>query len=331
MNTIDFFFRDNQYQIPNAWELLSQDQYIGIITDLSLMAAGQIPPIVVATNHVCRCMGWDIYKLSKDLLSESDLTYANLTWLAQQVSFIFSIQYPDHDAVLEGLSPKERQLCKKIPPERLTSLPIARYLSRLDYHFVLDLCFARQIIPTIKAGNATYAGYTIDTSFNVITCSLSALQYIEARSLIGQTDKLPLLCAILYHPGAYNTQSAHLLSRDFARLPDSLLQAVAFNFQAFNNYLFSHTHFSILTAGQPSEQSSISTGAIESLYNFSADGLGDLNTVEQMNIIQYLTIMRKKIIDAVRTMNDAKIDLPEIEKKTGLPITLISKIIHSKQ
>lgn len=71
----------------------------------------------------------------------------------------------------------------------------------------------------------------------------------------------------------------------------------------------------------------ISTGALESLYNLSSDGMGDIKTIEQINIIQYLTILRKKLIESVRNLNDMKMERTEIASKTGLPLNIINSIL----
>ena len=73
--------------------------------------------------------------------------------------------------------------------------------------------------------------------------------------------------------------------------------------------------------------SAISTGALESLYNLSSDGLGDVDTIERMNILQYLTILRKKLIDTVRSLHSAKMEKIDIAKETGLPIHIINDIL----
>ena len=75
------------------------------------------------------------------------------------------------------------------------------------------------------------------------------------------------------------------------------------------------------------QQAAISTGALESLYNLSSDGLGDVYTVERMNILQYLTILRKKLIDTVRSLHSAKMEKIDIANETGLPIYIINDIL----
>ena len=136
-----------------------------------------------------------------------------------------------------------------------------------------------------------------------------------------------MLAAILYHPGPYDSESAHTLAKSFERLSSETLQSIAFNFSSFVNYLFSKTQFRILVAGESEKKSLITTGALESLYNLSNDGLGDISTVEQMNLIKYLTILRKKLIEAVQSMGSAEMPVVDIAKNTGLPISLIKQII----
>ena len=65
----------------------------------------------------------------------------------------------------------------------------------------------------------------------------------------------------------------------------------------------------------------------ESLYNLSADGLGDVDVIEQMPVIKYLTILRKKLIESVTAMNEVGLDLVEISDKTGLSIKMIKMIL----
>lgn len=113
--------------------------------------------------------------------------------------------------------------------------------------------------------------------FNRLTCSLTALQFIEARGLLGcPKEQLPLLAAILYYPDRYSSAGAHKLAQKFTGLPMDELIPIAFNFQAFINYLFTKTEFKLLTELEETKVSAISTGALESLYNLSSDGFGDI-------------------------------------------------------
>lgn len=320
--TIDFIAKGTQYSIPNSWEGITPYLFQSLIHDIGLMAKGKLSVAMVRVNYVCRVMGWKLKKIK-----DSD-GWANLAWLAEQVTFPFTIVYPDNDAALQDLDSETRKLCKRIPPHRLTGITIARYLTKLPYNYAADSCFCKQLIPAIYLDDESYSAYKIDTSFNRLTCSLTALQFIEARSLIGGSlEQLPLLVAILYYPDRYSSDGAHSLAHKFVKLPVDELTAIAFNFQAFVNYLFTKTEFKLLTEAQGTKVSAISTGALESLYNLSSDGLGDVDTVERMNILQYLTILRKKLIDTVRSLHSAKMEKIDIAKETGLPIHIINDIL----
>lgn len=321
--TIDFIAKGTQYSIPNSWEGITPYLFQSLIHDIGLMAKGKLSVAMVRVNYVCRVMGWKLKKIK-----DSD-GWANLAWLAEQVTFPFTIVYPDNDAALQDLDSDTRKLCKRIPPHRLTGITIARYLSKLPYNYAVDSCFCKQMIPVIRFNDEElYSAYTIDTSFNRLTCSLTALQFIEARSLIGGSlEQLPLLAAILYYPDRYSSDGAHSLAHKFVKLPVDELTAIAFNFQAFVNYLFTKTEFKLLTEAKNTKVSAISTGALESLYNLSSDGLGDVDTIERMNILQYLTILRKKLIDTVRSLHYAKMEKIDIAKETGLPIHIINDIL----
>lgn len=318
---IEFMVHGDMYFIPNSWDQIDGFLFIRLIHDFNRMVKGELSPAMVRVNYVCNVMGWKPKRIKEDACD-------NLAFLAEQVTFPFVIMYPDDDMALNDLEPELRKLCKRVSPERLSGLSIARYLSRLEYRYAFDCSFCKQMISSVELDDEIYIGYTIDTSFNRLTCSLTALQYIEARALIGApVETLPLLAAILYHPGTYSSESAHRLATDFAHLSEEHLQAIAFNFQAFNNFLFTQTEFSLLTAARDGKHSPISTGALESLYNLSNDGLGDITAVERMNIIKYLTILRKKIIETVRSMHSMKVEKTDIEKETGLPIHIINQIL----
>lgn len=220
------------------------------------------------------------------------------------------------------------ELCRRVDPFRL-NIPIARVLRRLEYQYVVDLCFCAQLIPSVRIKERTFQGYQVRKDYGTLTCSLTALQYIEARSLIEQGETaLPLMAAILYYPDkVYNSERAHALAAEFASLPLEMLTAIYFNFQAFNNYLFNKTAFSLLTKFKLKPERPITTEASDALYDLSKDGLGDARQIEQMNLLTYLKVLRKKTIDAVRDMNGFGWDKVKISEEVGLPISIIDKII----
>lgn len=319
---IRFIVKGTEYSIPNCWEEVHPANFVKLLQDVELMASGRLSVGMVRVRYVCNCMGWKLKNF------HSPEAVQNLAWIAEQVTFPFLIQYPDNDAALQDMDAETRKLCKRIDPYRLKGVGISRYLQRLPYKYVLDSCFCAQLVPVIEANGELYPAYKINTAFGNLTCSLNALQFIEARKVAaGHPDLLPLLAAILYYPDTYSSEGAQRLALEFANLPGELLQAVAFNFRAFVNFLFTNTEYRLLTAVSSDHAPAISTGALESLYNLSADGFGTADDVERMNLLQYLTIIRKKLIESVRSLHATKMQLADISKETGLPIEAIRKII----
>ena len=193
----------------------------------------------------------------------------------------------------------------------------------------VNICFLAQLIPVLKANSNIYQGYEVNTSFDTLTCSLTASQFIDAQEVIKAKEKtLPLLAAILYCPKPYLGEKAHALAKDFANVNPLVLHAIALNFQAIVAYLFTRTPFSILAQSKKNDPiPEIATGLSETLYNLSNDGLGDIEKIKQMPLIEFLTILRKKLIESVKAMHDAKMDIVEIADKVGLSTQIIKKML----
>ncbi len=322
MMDIELFAKGKKYVIPNSWDALTPNVYTELIKELLLMSEGKLSAGEVRINLLCALMNWKLAKF------KNEDSIASLVALSEQLTFLFTIQYPDPE-VLSVLKPEEREKYIRVDPFSLKTR-YADILKKQDYRYVLDLCFAKQMIPELKIGGKVYRGYDIDTSYNTLTCSLTALQYIEARCIdIDNIDTLPLLVAILYYPRnkAYDSGYAHRLAKKFSRLSTEVLYAISFNFQAFNNFVFTKTDFALLTKFKPQKDKSITTDASDALYELSKDGLGDARQIEQMNIITYLRVLRKNTITAVKSLSGMGLDKLKISTEVGLPISIIDNIL----
>lgn len=192
----------------------------------------------------------------------------------------------------------------------------------------INSCFLAQLVPQFEVNGRSFNSYAINTSFGTLTCTLTALQFIEANEILNSSKRqLPLLAAILYSPLPYSSVQAHELAEKMTGAGIVTLESIALNFQSLVNFIFTKTHFSVLTAGEKKLSAEITTGMEETLYNLSSDGMGNVETVEQMPLIKFLTILRKKLIESVRAMHEAKMNLVEISEKTGLPTTILKKMI----
>lgn len=198
-----------------------------------------------------------------------------------------------------------------------------------DDKFVLDLCFCRQQLPIIFIDKKAYYGYEVNTDFKSLTCSLTALQYIEARQLLDMGEEsLPLLAAILYFDKeAYSSEEAQKTRSEVQKTTCQHTQGDSLELYCSNNFLFSKTEFSLLTKFIPKEGSSITTDATDALYDLSKDGLGNARQVEQLNVLTYLRILRKKTIEGVKSLKATGMELAKIADEVGLPLEIVKKII----
>lgn len=327
MQTIDFEIKNKPYQMPNCWELLSPDQFINLARLLRLYAEGRLSIGDVRFGYVKHFLKLSDQKVRSKKL---DNVTANIYVLMSLVDFIFKIQYAPE--VWNKLSKETRRLAAKTEPYDLPDTPEARYLMGRDYSFVIDASFACQLIPCIKVAGEVLKGYTINTDFGKLSCSLTAQQYIDASEcLFGLSEKpetLPLLGAILYCPDKYNADWAHTHAKDFVKLPVELLEAIALNYQAFVILLFEKTDYSILKQKNDKKIKGIFTSISAGLYNLSTDGYGNLDTVSEFSVITYLDILRSKLIESVRTMHQYEQKPHEIAEKTGLDLNTINSIIN---
>lgn len=327
-NTIDFEIKDKPYAMPNTWEGLSTDQLTHLSGVLKRYASGELSMSDVRLEYVCHFLGVDLNKRISP--AHSDAIAANLYILLRLVTFIFDIKY--EKGALDNISKETRTLALKTEPIDMEDSPEVRFLRKKDYQFVVSAIFAKQLVPEITVNNVIYKGYDINCKMDVLSCSLTASQYIDASevlsSLVDKPERLPLLAAILYCPDTYSSAWSHAHASDFSRVDMNILESIALNFQAFSLYLFKRTHFNILWRGGQGKASEISLGMSDILLNLSQDGLGDINTIRQINVIDYLSIMRKKLVESVHSMHAAKMDFVDIAKATGLDIAVVQKIIN---
>ena len=283
--------------IPNSWQGVTPDVFQKFVSNLAEHYAGNITVADIRRRYVLDVMGW---RLSR--IHDAD-ALATVISISDRITFLFTEEN-------QSLTP--------------------------------NLNFFAQFVPTIKIGTTEYHAYTVSTAYNNLTTSLTALQFIEAQQILQQPQSriatvpgsfaagqssLPFLAAILYCPPPYNSATAQLLADKMQQLSPVTLMAIQMNFIAFTTALYSQTEFALLAKFQPKKQSPIATDMADALYDLCADGLGTHEEVEQMNLLTYLRILRKKTIEAVRQMRSMEWDVIRISQETTLPVSVIQQII----
>lgn len=318
--------QDGLLSVPDCWETMTPKTYLALVAALITFSSGRLSPLEVKAEYV-RCALTDSGRAPR---TPDDL--CNVVALASKVTFPFRISY-DNEELLATLKPADRALMHRVDPWTLDNIPIARALARKGaYRYTLNNCFCAQLLPTIDVDGQQYRGYAISTDYGMLSTTMTALQYLDARSLMANPDALPLLAAVLYCPGpCYDPDTAHRTAHHMEHLDSVTLTAIQLCFQSFDNYLLTRTHFSLLQDGghgTARKTPAISTGPVEALYSLASSGYGSLDQVEQMNVIKYLTLMRKQLIDSVHTMHDAGMKITDIAAKSGLSFATLNKILQ---
>jgi hypothetical protein len=322
MKTIDFTLKGKKYSIPNTWEGLPPKLYEQLFVNCLKMSEGELSPDMVRILYIC-----DALELRYHKIKDND-AMSNIIMLSEKVTFPFCIHYKDEKDFWDVLPATLQVKARHQHPSELPDSSWKQLLLKKEPRFTLQDVFCAQLTPYISLQGEMFQGYKVNTNYHTLTCSLTALQFIEAREVLSSNEEmLPLLAAILYAPLPYHSEYAHELADKFAALPVSTLLAISFNFRSLVNYIFTRTHFDLLTKCATEEKHTITTGALESLYNLSGDGLGNIEQIEQMNVISYLTLLRKKTIDAVKSLSSADMKRADIANETGLPLNIINQII----
>lgn len=283
--------------IPNSWQGVTPDVFQKFVSNLADHYAGNLTEADIRRRYVLDVMGW---RLSR--IHDTD-TLATVVALADRITFLFT-------------------------PYKTLQNPTTPYPNLQSPTLTPNLNFFAQFVPTVKIGTTEYQAYSVSTAYNNLTTSLSALQYIEAQQALTQgTPSLPMLAAILYCPQPYSSTLAQQLAEKMQQLPAVTLMAIQMNFIGFTTALYTQTEFALLSKFQPKKQSPIATDMADALYDLCADGLGTHEQVEQMNLLTYLRILRKKTIEAVRQMRSLEWDVIKISQETTLPVSVIQQII----
>ena len=97
MKDIELIYKGEIHRIPNRWDAMNYRQYIRLVGDFLRMAAGELSAGEVRINWLCDIMGWNKRKF------HSEEQIANLVAISEQLTFMFQINYPDNNSVLDGI------------------------------------------------------------------------------------------------------------------------------------------------------------------------------------------------------------------------------------
>lgn len=278
-------------RLPSSWQELSTRDWLVVVQLLSRYFDGELSPAMVRLLLAA-------YYLGVSPASLSDDSFTDLHRLGEGMTFLFRYD------VAQG--------CEVLAPVRL----------------------AKQFIPRLRLAGKSYFGYSIDIGSGMLTTDLTALQFIHAHDIHpGDNASLVLLALTLYRRKGQKKYDPQKTLQECARVGDRLrevdvflLTAVALQFRAFSEFLFSLPRFSFLACRQGTS-SPLSVSSTASLYDLCREGLGSSKDIEEMPLLSYLSMLSDKTISAIKALHGGGMKIDDIATQTGFPIATIAQMI----
>ncbi|TAJ13054.1 hypothetical protein DMA11_10335 [Marinilabiliaceae bacterium JC017] len=327
----EIVLKDKSYFLPEKWDELTPDQFIFLLDLLNEYTQGKREARSVGINFGMYVLG--IKKPRWITSQQQELFYENIAWLGEKTAFWWKVVYQNRDA-LNNIDPGLRKKLKRTLPEDLPNTPEVRVLRREKKWLEPDFNFSSNIIPTLKLSRAwaSCRGYRFSVEDDLLSSSLTAGQFSDAMTIAGQyatgknSELLNLLCSILYSGANYSFEKAKNKAPEFCLVKEHIKQAVFINFEGIKAFLTTKTKFAILFRQSDEKAPKITVGFNNTIYTLSKNGYGDTEKLMQLNLVTFLDLMLKELIDAVRSMKDIEMDLDKILKNTGLTLQQLQLI-----
>lgn len=304
---------NDKYTIPECWEELSPEQFVKIIDLIEQFITGKLILSEVQLFIVYALLGVKPYNPGNTLLCE------NLFRIAEKTTFPFKYVYSDER--FEKLSGRAQNYLKKHLPSPDSEDPEIRIAAAFKVQIDIDLYMNRQLLPILPGTN--FQGYSFCVKNGFIETSLTAEQYLDANTVLGEfkgsnPEVLDNLISILY-PSSN--------SQILAKLPKSVKMAVYYNYISILEWLSSLSKYAPIFNKSKKRVSKLSMGNSGMLFHLSEKGYGSLNEIAGYNMCSFLDILLKQTIDSVLQLHSLKKKKEEIAKELNLTIDQINSII----
>lgn len=331
---IDLNFNNNTYPMHNTWEELSPNEFKQIIPYMVLVMNEQM------SVQECRVMSaFVLTGLEPRRFADAkiqDRFNENIFRISQAVDFLFRIEYENKKA-FNRLKKDVKAVLYRFLPEELDEkiIPEVIWARKQKYKVEPDLVFAKNIIPEIRKKGKKLKGYSFELNDEILDCSLSFIQMVNAQDLSNQYFKKPnetilnRIIATLYYPGKYYADQVQTVQ--IPNIDALTKQAILFNFNAILTFLYTRTKYSILfndsdtkkpTKNRNNKQKGI--GLIGFNFSLMKMGYGDH---ENSPALKVFDMMYNELSSNVQGLFDEGKKIDEIAKITKLSITKINKIL----
>lgn len=199
-------------------------------------------------------------------------------------------------------------------PFRTEELPDGR--TAVSLNVIID----RNLLPALRGVD----GYRFSVqSDGQVDCTLTADTYIDCLSLMqayGDAHQMRTLGSLaeLLYPGI-----------SAKRPTDDELFAVYFNFRGILSWLRALPTFALIfssTAAPERVAAANPVGLAAGIFSLAKAGYGDIDTIRNLPLLSYLSLLVQQTIDSVKALEAAKLKPTEIADRLHLPTELILPI-----
>lgn len=329
----ELFFGNKAYEFPTRWEELSREQFLALMESLIEFIDGKTNAAGCRAMWFCRIAGIDIRKRDND----NALFWENIYRASDIFRFFFEIQYIDPETRkpkdLHHLPKEIRDKLRRFTPDELPDYPEFRWAAKLKHRHVIDAVFSKNLLSELNINGKFYPGYRFGMDGNILTTSLTAGQFIDALTVYNEyvthqgTEHLNLLIAVLYF-----RNQPEVVKKVVNTMPERVKMGILLNFQAIMAFLMNKTRYAIIWNRDGKDathgvSAKIDVGFADSIYSLAKNGFGTVAAIEKMNLVTYLDLLLKNIVDSVKILHENEINVAEIAERTNLSIAQVQRII----
>jgi hypothetical protein len=320
----------NNVKFPTSWEELDPVQFVTVICIL----------LEFKTKK------FDVRELQLRLFTELSninsrkILRRDYEWFEKEIfknldKMSFCFKYIYDDPRFKNLDIKMQERLKKTKPEKITGEPEAVIASKFNRTVEIDAAISKQLLQNIHVGFKKYPGYRFENKGDIVDTSITAEQFVDALTIMslmaehGADNYIDLFISTLYCPGEYSSSIAKSNAEKFQKLNPVIKYAIVFNFESILSWLTGETKYNILFSRKKKSSSKAkqNLGFNAIIYSMTEKGYGNIKEVYRLNLIEFLELMYKNLIDSINQLADSKMSKEDISKKLNLSIEYLNQIL----
>ncbi len=318
----------NNVKFPTSWEDLNPVQFITVICILLDFKANKFD---------ARELQLRLYTELSNINSRQILR-RDYEWFEKEIfrnmdKMAFCYKYVYDDPRFKNLELKMQERITKVNPEKIEGEPEAAIASQFKRTIEIDATICKQLIPQIFVGFKKIPGYHFEAKGDIVDTSMTAEQFVDALTIMslmaehGADNYIDLFISTLYCD-EYSSSKSKVNVVRFRKLNPVIKYAVVFNFESILSWLTGETKYKLLFNRKKKNAKSKQTLGFNSIiYSMTEKGYGNIREIAKLNLIEFLELMYKNLVDAVSQLADSKMSREDISKKLNISLELINQIL----